>query len=60
MISSKDIEANTKNQAIFEMSPPKIGKEIQCLIEWITTLNKFVFKMAKRCSSFFKALKTPF
>ncbi|XP_073101415.1 uncharacterized protein [Elaeis guineensis] len=41
------------------MAPSKTIKEVQHLISKIASLNRFVFRSAERCLSFFKTLKQP-
>ena len=60
MVSQRRIKANLeKVKAIMEMTLPKTVKEVQILMGWVVTLNRFVSK-ATECLSFFKTLKQAF
>ena len=60
LISRRGVEANPeKIQAILEMKPPSIVKDVQRLIGQITLLGRFVTKSENRCAEFFKILRNP-
>ena len=60
MVSQRRIKANLeKVKAIMEMTLPKTVKEVQILMGWVVTLNRFVSK-ATECLSFFKTLLQAF
>ena len=42
------------------MEPPKNIKEVQSLIGWVATLNRFVSKAIDKCLPFFKILRKAF
>jgi len=47
-ISSKGIEPNLKKiQTILDMMPPQNMKEVQCFIERLTALNKFIARLGE-------------
>ena len=61
MVSHKGIEVNPdKIQAIMNMEPPRNIKEVQYLIERVTTLNRFISKATDKCLPFFKVLRKAF
>ena len=61
MVSQQGIEANPdKIQAILEMVPQKIIKEVQSLNGRVASLNKFVSRATNKCLSFFKTMKMSF
>ena len=61
MVSHRGIEVNPeKIQAIMELAPPKIVKEVQSLNGKITALNKFVSRATDKCLPFFCILKRLF
>lgn len=58
MVSNRRVEANPeKIKTIYDKSPPKIVKDVQCLAGRIAALNRFISKLAKRCLPFFRTLK---
>ena len=58
MVSQWGIEVNPeKVKVILDMTFPKAVKEVQMLIGWITSLNRFVSKATEMCLFFFKTLK---
>ena len=60
MVSCRGIKANPKkSKAIQKMNPLRSIKDVQCLIEKITVLNRFVSKSVEHCLSFFKIPKQP-
>ena len=60
-VSHKGIEVNPdKIQAIMNMEPPRNIKEVQYLIERVTTLNRFISKATDKCLPFFKVLRKAF
>ena len=61
MVSQQGIEANPdKIQAILEMVPQEIIKEVQSLNGKVASLNKFVSRATDKCLSFFKTMKMSF
>ena len=57
----REIEVNSdKLKAIIKVKSPKTVKEVQSLIEKVTTLNKVVSRATDKCMSFFKVLKKAF
>ena len=61
MVSYKGIEVNLdKIQAVLNMEPPRNIKEVQYLIERVTTLNRFISKATDKCLPFFKVLRKAF
>ena len=61
MVSQRGIEVNPeKIQAIMELEPPKMVKEVQSLNGKITALNKFVSKATDKCLPFFRTLRKSF
>ena len=61
MVSQRSIEAYLdKIQAIIEMAPPKIVKEVQSLNGMVATLNRFVSSATDKCLPFFHTLKKSF
>ena len=57
----REIEVNSdKLKAIIKVKSPKTVKEVQSLIEKVTTLNKVVSRATDKCMSFFKVLKKYF
>ena len=57
----REIEVNPdKLKAIIKVKSPKIVKEVQSLIEKVTTLNRVVSRATDKCMSFFKVLKKYF
>ena len=61
MVSQREIEANLeKVRAILEMTSPKTVKEFQKLTRRIVALNRFVYRVMKKCLPFFKTLKQAF
>ena len=58
MISQRGIEVNLeKIQAIMELQPPNIVKEVQSLNSKVATLNRFISKVTGKCLPSFCALK---
>ena len=61
MVSQRSIEAYLdKIQAIIEMAPPKIVKEVQSLNGMVATLNRFVSSATDKYLPFFHTLKKSF
>ena len=61
MVSQRGIKANLhKIQAILNMEPPKNVKDVQSLIGWVATLNRFVLNATNNCLPFFKVLRRAF
>ena len=61
MVSQKGIKVNPKKiQAIMELEPPKMVKEVQSLNGKIATLNRFVLKATDKCLPFFCTLRKSF
>ena len=61
MVSQKGIEVNIeKVQAIMELAPSKIVKEVQSLNGKIAALNKFVSQATNKFLPFFRTLKKSF
>ena len=61
MVSHRGIEANPdKIQAILNMKPLQIVKEVQSLTRRVAALNRFVSKATDKCLPFFKVLKKAF
>ena len=57
----REIEVNPdKLKAIIKVKSPKTVKEVQSLIEKVTTLNRVVSRATDKCMSFFKVLKKSF
>jgi len=57
MISSRGIEANPdKIQAVLDMKPLRNIREVQRLMERITTLGSFMPRSADKCQPFFRVL----
>ena len=57
----REIEVNPdKLKAIIKVKSPEIVKEVQSLIEKVTTLNRVVSRATDKCMSFFKVLKKYF
>ena len=57
MVSQQGIKANPKKvKAIFDMTLPRIVKEVQRLTGWIAALNRFVSKATDKCLPFSKLL----
>ena len=57
-VSAKGIEENlSKIDAILNMKPPNSRKAVQRLTSRLTSLNRFVLKLAERSLSFFEVLK---
>lgn len=55
MISGKGIEANPeKTRALLEMPPPSNTKQIQSLNGCLTSLRRFISKLAERSLPFFQ------
>ncbi|GKV48039.1 hypothetical protein SLEP1_g54877 [Rubroshorea leprosula] len=60
VVSKKGIEVNPdKVQAVQQMEPPKIVKDVQRLTSRIVALHRFIARSAERCLPFFKALRQP-
>ena len=49
-----------RNEAMLEVSSPKIVKKVQKLMEGIIDLNRFIFTAIDKCLPFFKTLKLAF
>ena len=61
MVSQRGIEVNPKKvQAIMELEPPRMVKEVQSLNGKITALNRFVSKAMDKCLPFFHTLRKSF
>ena len=61
MVSHRGIKVNpNKIHAILNMEPPRNIKEVQYLIERVTTLNRFISKATDKCLPFFKVLRKAF
>ncbi|GKV52679.1 hypothetical protein SLEP1_g59250, partial [Rubroshorea leprosula] len=48
-----------KVQAVQQMKPPKIVKDVQRLTSRLVALHRFIAKSTERCLPFFKALREP-
>ncbi|GKV19153.1 hypothetical protein SLEP1_g29446 [Rubroshorea leprosula] len=58
VVSKKGIEVNPeKVQAVQQMEPPRIVKDVQCLTGRVAALHRFIARSADRCLPFFKALR---
>lgn len=58
MILQRGIEANPENiKAVFDMQHLSIVKIVQRLTSREVTLNRFMFRLANRCLSFFRLFK---
>lgn len=58
MVSHQGVKAKPeKILAVRQMGAPKIVKEVQRLIAWVTALSQFVSKLAEQCLLFFQTLK---
>lgn len=61
MVSQRGIEANLeKVKAILGMQAPRNTKEVQCLVDRITTLSHFISHSTDKCSPFFRLLRKAF
>ena len=61
MVSQRDIEANPeKVQAIMDLEPPRMVKEVQSLNGKIAALNRFISKVTDKCLLFFRTLRKSF
>ena len=61
MVSQRGIKVNPKKiQAIMELEPPKMVKEVQSLNGKIVALNRFVLKATDKCLPFFCTLRKSF
>ena len=61
MVSQRGIEVNPeKVQAIIELGPPRMVKEVRSLNGKIATLNRFVSKSTDKCLPFFRILRKSF
>ena len=61
MVSQRDIEDNPERiQAIMELKPPRIVKEVQSLNGKIVALNRFISRATDRCLPFFRTLRKSF
>ena len=61
MVSHRGIEVNSaKVQAIMELEPPRIVKEVQSLNGKIAALSRFVSKAMDKCLPFFRTLRKSF
>ena len=61
MVSHRGIKVNLeKVQAIMELIPPKMVKEVRSLNGKIAALNRFVSKVTDNCLPFFRTLKKLF
>ena len=61
IVSQRGIEVKSKKiQAIMELKPPKIIKEVQSLNGKIAALNRFVSRATDKCLPFFRTLKKSF
>ena len=61
MVSQRGIEVNPdKIQAILNMEPPKIVKDVQSLTRRVVALNRFVSKATNKCLPFFWVLRRAF
>jgi hypothetical protein len=59
LVSTKGIEANpSKIEAILRMEPPKTRKGAQRLTGRLTSLNRFISRLAERNLPFFEVLKS--
>ena len=59
LISQWGIEANpNKVQAVLDMQPPSLVKEVQKLARQVATLSRFLPKSVDKCTEFFKVLKS--
>lgn len=58
MVSQWGIEANPKKvKAILDMQTPRSTKEVQRLVERVTTLSKFISRATNKCYPFFRLVK---
>ncbi|GJZ36239.1 hypothetical protein Tco_0582056 [Tanacetum coccineum] len=58
LITNQGIKANpSKVKAIFDLKPPKMVKEIQCLNEKLAALSRFLLKGTDKALPFLKVLK---
>ena len=60
MVSQRGIEANLNIKAVLEMSPPRMGKEVQSQTRRVAALNRFVSQTMDKCLPFFKTLRKAF
>ena len=61
MVSQRGIKVNPeKVQAIMELEPPRMVKELQNLNGKIAALNRFVSKATNKCLPFFRSLRRSF
>ncbi|XP_062147745.1 uncharacterized protein LOC133856706 [Alnus glutinosa] len=61
MVLQRGIEANPeKVSAVLSMQSPQTTKQLQKLIEKITTLNRFISRSTDKCLPFFKILRKAF
>ena len=61
MVSQKGIEVDPKKiQAIMELAPPKMVKEVQSLNGKVVALNRFLSRATDKYLSFFRTLKKSF
>jgi hypothetical protein len=59
LVSTNGIEANlSKIESILRMEPPKTRKGAQRLTRRLTSLNKFISRLAERNLPFFEVLKS--
>jgi hypothetical protein len=57
MVSSKGIDVNSKKvEAIEQLQPPQIRKEIQKLVGMMAALNQFISKLGEHGMPFYKLL----
>lgn len=58
VVTYREIKANQeKTQAILEMLPSRIRREVQCLTGCMITLSRFMVRSVKKFLPFFNALK---
>ena len=61
MVSQRGIKVNPeKVQAIMELEPSRMVKELQNLNGKIAALNRFVSKATNKCLPFFRSLRRSF
>ena len=59
MVNHRGIEVNpAKVQAVLDLQPPQMTKEVQKLTGMIAALSRFVSRSTDKCFPFFHALKT--
>ena len=60
IIHQRGIDTNSKKvQAIINMEPPQLVKEVQRLARRLTSLARFLSRFGDKCLPFFRILKNP-